>query len=75
MNLTVVLTPERAYASGQDRGNASMRKAGRTRWNRQDADAAAALTGALLARYYGIPELIDRYCEPAATAQLNGGPR
>lgn len=44
----ITLTPELAYASGQDAGNASMRKAGRTAWNEDDAAEAARVTNRLL---------------------------
>lgn len=50
----IILTPALAYASGQDAGNAHMRKAGRTRWNEDDFNVAAAKTSSLLESIYGI---------------------
>lgn len=44
----ITLTPSLAYASGQDAGNASMRKAGRTRWNEDDHAVACDVTNRLL---------------------------
>lgn len=46
--VAVTLTRELACASGTDAGNASMRKAGRTRWNGEDFNVAATLTNRLL---------------------------
>jgi hypothetical protein len=48
MATAVTLTRELAFASGQDAGNAQMRKAGRSRWNEADADLAAATTNKFL---------------------------
>lgn len=42
------LTRELAYASGQDAGNAAMRKGGRSRWNEDDANIAAEVTNRLM---------------------------
>ena len=42
------LTYNLAMAAGQDAGNRSMRKAGRTQWNDDDWDAAAAETQRLI---------------------------
>lgn len=42
------LTRQYAFASGQDAGNAQMRKAGRSVWNTDDHDRAAEVTNALL---------------------------
>lgn len=53
----VTLTPTIAYAAGTDAGNASMRKAGRKKWNLDDRNAAAEVTCRLFrAMGYPIPE-------------------
>ena len=44
----LALTPELAHAVGLDAGNRSMRRAGRTCWNDDDATAAAVETNRLL---------------------------
>lgn len=54
--MRIMLTPELAYASGFDAGNASMRKAGRMAWNCSDANIAALKTNRLLAEL-GTPAL------------------
>ena len=46
--MQVTLTPTLAYATGVDAGNMNMRKAGRKRWNREDAGIAADKTNRLL---------------------------
>lgn len=40
MKLRQPITQSLAYAAGKDEGNRSMRKAGRTAWNRDDYNAA-----------------------------------
>lgn len=42
------LTYDLAMAAGRDAGNRSMRKAGRSAWNREDWGAAAECTNRLL---------------------------
>jgi hypothetical protein len=42
-------TPAIAVAAGQDAGNRSMRAAGRTAWNEDDWNAAAAVSDRLFA--------------------------
>lgn len=44
----ILLTQSAINAAGQDAGNRSMRKAGRTRWNRADAMVAQAEIARLL---------------------------
>lgn len=44
MAKAIVLTETLARASGQDAGNAQMRKAGRARWNDDDWNLAAETT-------------------------------
>ena len=56
--MQITLTPERAYASGRDAGNMSMRKAGRKKWNTDDYNAAVEKTNKLMACLY--PEISDR---------------
>lgn len=46
--MRIKLTKELAHAAGWDAGNASMRKAGRTKWNRADYNLAARTTNRLL---------------------------
>jgi len=58
--MQVTLTATLAYASGMDAGNANMRKAGRKRWNGEDADAAADKTVRLLLAMIEDPEVRDR---------------
>ena len=48
MSRAIVLTEELARASGQDVGNANMRKAGRMRWNDDDWNVAAETTMRLM---------------------------
>jgi hypothetical protein len=67
MDMRVTLTPELAYASGKDAGNRSMRKAGRTAWNEEDANVAAELTNRLLIHTY--PEHMQ-----AAIREIEGLP-
>lgn len=63
MSNRVTLTRDLAFASGQDAGNASMRKHNRKAWNDEDYNVAARTTNKLL-RYVplsagglmGIPE-------------------
>ena len=57
--MAIIITEELAYASGHDAGNMSMRKAGRSKWNRDDFNLAAETTNSLrrllyphLAKYY-----------------------
>jgi hypothetical protein len=38
----IVITQDLAHAAGMDAGNRSMRRAGRTAWNEEDYNAAAA---------------------------------
>lgn len=57
--MRVTLTPELAHASGMDAGNASMRKAGRTRWNEEDANVAAELTNRLLLHTYPVDMAVE----------------
>lgn len=44
----VLITRDLAFASGQDAGNAQMRKACRKAWNEDDYNVAAELTNRLL---------------------------
>ncbi len=44
----ITITPELALAAGKDAANARARKAGRKRWNRDDAVLAAETTGKLM---------------------------
>lgn len=48
VEMKIILTKEIAYAAGHDAGNASMRKAGRKRWNEEDWNQAAKVTNRLL---------------------------
>jgi len=62
------LTPQIAYAAGQDAGNRSMRKAGRTKWNRTDYNAAAHETNRLMAALFtsaGHPDIAAKIAELA----------
>ena len=44
----MTLTRSTAYAAGRDAGYRSMRKAGRTKWNEEDFNAAAEMCNRLL---------------------------
>lgn len=57
MSKAITLTPSLAYASGQDAGNAHMRKHGRKRWNDADWNVAAETTSRLLLHCIENPEL------------------
>jgi len=46
--MRITLTREIAFAAGRDAGNRHMTKAGRTKWNREDYNAAATETNKLL---------------------------
>ncbi len=50
-----------AYAASQDEGNRSMRKAGRTRWNEEDRDAACRTYHRLMRCPQGVGCML---CEP-----------
>ncbi len=54
----VVLTESLARASGQDAGNAQMRKAGRTRWNEEDWNHAAET----MMRFMVLGEMLPVQC-------------
>jgi hypothetical protein len=45
----IILTKELAFASGADAGNARMRKAGRSKWNREDYNHACDVQNRLIA--------------------------
>jgi hypothetical protein len=49
MRRGITITREVAFAAGHDAGNRHMRRAGRSKWNRRDRDAAVEETNRLLA--------------------------
>lgn len=59
------LTMSMVYAAGQDAANAAMRKAGRTKWSREDYNLAAATFDRLA------PHAID--CAPAMRQAILAG--
>jgi len=48
MSKAITMTPEIARAAATDAGNASMREAGRTKWNEDDYNAAVRMYNRLL---------------------------
>lgn len=78
---SIVLTRSLAFASGQDAGNARMRKAGRTRWNLDDRNHAAEVTNRLLMHVpfeqgglQGLPLSPAQMADLGVLSRHNGGP-